>query len=219
MSGKLLALADLMRNAGLDEGCITAADNDISLLYCDDPKEDAADDYCKLIETTQDVGLGHRELKVASGGTGKCIVFAQFTKSLDLVEDLILRPLMPRVRYLRLDGHVPSETRAELARRFNSDPSIRLFLSTTRVGGLGLNLTGKLDCTISHQVVSDHFSQRISDPLFQERIRFSFLKTTTTPSSTCKHKTGLLELSAYPHDISLLFLTPLILPSFVLLTY
>jgi TATA-binding protein-associated factor len=153
MSGKLLALVDLLRNAGLDDSGITAADNDTSLIYCDDQREDATDDYDKVIETTQDIGLGQDESTVACGATSKYIIFAQFTKSLDLVEDLILRPLMPSIRYLRLDGRVPPERRAELARRFNSDPSIRVFLSTTRVGGLGLNLTGTSFCSVLRGVL------------------------------------------------------------------
>jgi TATA-binding protein-associated factor len=144
LSGKLMALVDLFRNAGLDDGCITAADNDTSLLYCDDVQEDAVDDYDKVMETAEDMGLGWDDSKVISSGNMKCIVFAQFTKSLDLVEDLILNPLMPRVRYLRLDGRVPPEKRAELAQKFNADASIRLLLATTRVGGLGLNLTGTI---------------------------------------------------------------------------
>mmetsp|Transcript_5561 Transcript_5561/g.9677 ORF Transcript_5561/g.9677 Transcript_5561/m.9677 type:complete len:182 (+) Transcript_5561:1-546(+) len=49
---------------------------------------------------------------------------------------------MPSLRYLRMDGRVPPEKRPELARKFNDDPSIKVMLLTTRVGGLGLNLTG-----------------------------------------------------------------------------
>lgn len=45
-------------------------------------------------------------------------------------------------RYLRLDGSVPSWRRESLVQRFNQDKSIPLMLLTTRVGGLGLNLTG-----------------------------------------------------------------------------
>lgn len=141
MSGKLLALIDLMRNSGFGDGGVTAADNDTSLLYCDDSQE--TEGFDNVVEATGDSGLGPENSKLAVGAEKKCIVFAQFTKSLDLVEDLILKSLMPTLRYVRLDGRVPSEKRADLAHRFNTDPSIRVFLATTRAGGLGLNFTGR----------------------------------------------------------------------------
>lgn len=48
----------------------------------------------------------------------------------------------PGTRFLRLDGSVPSGQREALVQRFNRDGSIPIMLLTTRVGGLGLNLTG-----------------------------------------------------------------------------
>jgi TATA-binding protein-associated factor len=71
------------------------------------------------------------------------LIFAQFTRSLDVVEEFLLKPHMPSLRYLRLDGRVPARKRTELVDSFNRDPSIKLMLLTTRAGGLGLNLTGK----------------------------------------------------------------------------
>ncbi|KAM3576447.1 hypothetical protein VYU27_001613 [Nannochloropsis oceanica] len=50
--------------------------------------------------------------------------------------------IAPGTRYLRLDGSVPSGQREELVQRFNRDRSIPIMLLTTRVGSLGLNLTG-----------------------------------------------------------------------------
>jgi TATA-binding protein-associated factor len=69
-------------------------------------------------------------------------LFAQFTQSLDAVEEFLFKIHMPSLRYLRLDGQVPANKRSALVDAFNSDPSIKLMLLTTRVGGLGLNLTG-----------------------------------------------------------------------------
>ena len=74
--------------------------------------------------------------------TPKCLIFSQFTKTLDLVEELVFKQKMPSLRYLRLDGKVPPEQRAHMANRFNTDDSISVMLLTTRVGSLGLNLTG-----------------------------------------------------------------------------
>lgn len=44
--------------------------------------------------------------------------------------------------YLRLDGSTAIGNRQNLVTRYNEDPTIFCLLLTTRVGGLGLNLTG-----------------------------------------------------------------------------
>jgi TATA-binding protein-associated factor len=143
VSGKLLALVDMLRNSDIVEGGVTAADNDTSLLYCDDTEDDeTVSAYNDLVQSAEDAGLGPEIPSLPVESTRKCIIFAQFTKTLDLVEELVFQPLMPSLRYLRLDGRVPAEKRSELANRFNCDPTIKVFLATTRVGGLGLNLTG-----------------------------------------------------------------------------
>lgn len=49
---------------------------------------------------------------------------------------------MGPVRYLRLDGSTGVRHRQALVDQFNADESISLFLLTTRVGGVGLNLQG-----------------------------------------------------------------------------
>lgn len=41
-----------------------------------------------------------------------------------------------------MDGTTEASQRLPLITRFNRDKSVFLFLLTTRVGGLGLNLTG-----------------------------------------------------------------------------
>lgn len=46
------------------------------------------------------------------------------------------------LRYLRMDGSSSVRMRPRMISAFNSDPSIHVFLLTTRVGGLGVNLTG-----------------------------------------------------------------------------
>ena len=43
---------------------------------------------------------------------------------------------------MRLDGSVPAGNRHAIVSKFNRDPSIDVLLLTTKVGGLGLNLTG-----------------------------------------------------------------------------
>ena len=44
--------------------------------------------------------------------------------------------------YLRLDGNTSIGSRQPMIEKFNENPDIFIFLLTTRVGGLGVNLTG-----------------------------------------------------------------------------
>lgn len=45
-------------------------------------------------------------------------------------------------KYLRLDGNTSIASRQPMIERFNTNSDIFMFLLTTRVGGLGVNLTG-----------------------------------------------------------------------------
>uniref|UniRef100_A0A8C6ULC0 BTAF1 RNA polymerase II, B-TFIID transcription factor-associated n=1 Tax=Neogobius melanostomus TaxID=47308 RepID=A0A8C6ULC0_9GOBI len=84
----------------------------------------------------------------AEGGTEsvvaqhRVLIFCQLKSMLDIVEQDLLKPKLPSVTYLRLDGSVPAGLRHSIVSRFNNDPSIDVLLLTTHVGGLGLNLTG-----------------------------------------------------------------------------
>lgn len=49
-------------------------------------------------------------------------------------------------RYHRMDGSTNVAVRARLVDDFNSNDDIFLFLLTTKVGGLGINLTGADRC-------------------------------------------------------------------------
>ena len=72
----------------------------------------------------------------------RVLIFAQLKSFLDIIEQDLLKTHLPNVTYLRMDGSIPQSKRHDLVQRFNSDPTIDLFLLTTHVGGLGLNLTG-----------------------------------------------------------------------------
>ncbi|KAK9365350.1 SNF2 family N-terminal domain-containing protein [Lipomyces kononenkoae] len=69
----------------------------------------------------------------------RCLLFCQTRQMLDILE-MFIRSL-ENVEYLRMDGSTPIASRQELVDRFNNS-EIDLFLLTTRVGGLGVNLTG-----------------------------------------------------------------------------
>ena len=134
-SGKLVALNDLLRHSyGLVESEMAAADNDdTGFLLPDDDSYEA-------------LGMGNVATEqydeTEQRSASKCLIFAQFTQSLDIVEQYLFEPHMPSLQYLRLDGGVPTNRRQLIVDQFNSDDNIKVLLLTTKVGGLGLNLTG-----------------------------------------------------------------------------
>lgn len=72
----------------------------------------------------------------------RALIFCQMKEMLDIVQNDVLRKLLPSVQYLRLDGGVEANKRQHIVNQFNTDPSFDVLLLTTSVGGLGLNLTG-----------------------------------------------------------------------------
>lgn len=72
----------------------------------------------------------------------RALIFCQLKDMLDIVENELLKKYLPSVTYTRLDGSTDPRDRQSIVRKFNEDPSIDVLLLTTKVGGLGLNLTG-----------------------------------------------------------------------------
>ena len=143
-SGKMLALAELFREAGVLKGELTGADNDTSLLYCDDDSDEQ--DAFEAEAENQSLGINDyvsalEDKLVASESLSKCLIFAQFTRSLDVIEEILFQPHFPALQYVRLDGKVPQEKRKAVIDVFNQDNNVKVMLLTTRIGGLGLNLT------------------------------------------------------------------------------
>lgn len=70
----------------------------------------------------------------------KTLLFCQGVQMLDIIEEFVRR--QDGIHYLRMDGKTPIKERQTLVDRFNNDPELDVFLLTTKVGGLGVNLTG-----------------------------------------------------------------------------
>ncbi|KAL8422641.1 hypothetical protein RB596_003076 [Gaeumannomyces avenae] len=70
----------------------------------------------------------------------KTLLFSQGTQMLDIMEAFVRR--QDGIRYLRMDGRTPIKDRQTLVDQFNNTPELDVFLLTTKVGGLGVNLTG-----------------------------------------------------------------------------
>jgi TATA-binding protein-associated factor len=167
-SGKLMALNDILRHSRLAGPEITAADNDSSgfqLDFIDDIASGVEDnilidDGC--VEDTIDRDTNEHES--TTNEQSKCLIFAQFTQSLDVVEQFLFEPHMPSLEYLRLDGNVPSNQRSAIVDKFNEDKNIKVLLLTTKVGGLGLNLTGKYVIFLSSYLLPPPRKLTMNDP-------------------------------------------------------
>lgn len=80
-----------------------------------------------------------RVLQTWKKSASRVLVFSQTTTMLDILERYMKGK---NYSYLRMDGTTAIGSRMELIDTFNHDDSIFVFLLTTRVGGLGVNLTG-----------------------------------------------------------------------------
>ncbi|ODV93204.1 hypothetical protein PACTADRAFT_61890 [Pachysolen tannophilus NRRL Y-2460] len=69
----------------------------------------------------------------------KVLIFSQFTKMIDLIQDFCD---YNNIKSARIDGSTDQETRAEEISSFNKSLKYQVFLLSTRAGGLGLNLVG-----------------------------------------------------------------------------
>eukprot|EP00794_Sanderia_malayensis_P004167 gene4167-4721_t len=78
-------------------------------------------------------------LKIWDQQNHRVLLFSQTKQMLDILETFVKKC---NYNYLRMDGTTSIGSRQPFVDKFNQDSSIFIFLLTTRVGGLGLNLTG-----------------------------------------------------------------------------
>eukprot|EP00887_Chlorella_sp_A99_P001799 scaffold19.g1799.t1 len=69
----------------------------------------------------------------------------QMTSMLDIMEAYLEAK---EIECCRIDGSIPWQERQESMRRFNTEPECKVFLLSTRAGGLGINLTAADTCII-----------------------------------------------------------------------
>lgn len=72
---------------------------------------------------------------VLEGGE-KVVIFSQWLRMTELVEQILKRSC---IKYVHLNGSIPSKQRKDLMSKFREDPKCMVFLSTD-AGGVGLNL-------------------------------------------------------------------------------
>ncbi|KAI5184932.1 ATP-dependent helicase STH1/SNF2 [Nematocida homosporus] len=91
----------------------------------------------------------------------KVLVFFQMTQVMTIMEDMLV---MEGVKYLRLDGAVKAEERAELIAQFSDTTAQHsVFLLSTRAGGLGLNLQAADTVIIFDSDWNPHADQQAQD--------------------------------------------------------
>eukprot|EP00092_Neocalanus_flemingeri_P007907 GFUD01008533.1.p1 GENE.GFUD01008533.1~~GFUD01008533.1.p1 ORF type:complete len:945 (-),score=300.16 GFUD01008533.1:289-3123(-) len=84
-------------------------------------------------------------LEQLMAGDHKMLIFSQMTKMLDVLGDYCN---MKKWKFCRLDGSMNFVDRQADIDKFNKDPEHRIFLLSTRAGGLGINLTAADTCII-----------------------------------------------------------------------
>ncbi|OAX42813.1 hypothetical protein K503DRAFT_732939 [Rhizopogon vinicolor AM-OR11-026] len=80
-----------------------------------------------------------RLLRQKKLGGHRVLIFTQMTKILDILEIFLN---FHGYLYLRLDGATKIEDRQYITERFNADSRVFCFISSSRSGGVGINLTG-----------------------------------------------------------------------------
>jgi superfamily II DNA or RNA helicase len=78
-------------------------------------------------------------LRTKRAGGHRMLIFTQMSRVLDILENFLS---FHGFTYVRLDGSTPPRRRHQVVARFNADERVLCFISSTRSGGLGLNLTG-----------------------------------------------------------------------------
>ena len=115
----------------------------------------------QLVEASGKMVLLHKLLPRLRAQGRKLLIFSQFTRMLDILEDYLH---LTRLPYERLDGSVAGGVRQASIDRFQQGDAAHAFafLLSTRAGGVGINLTAAdtvviFDSDWNPQVINDHY--------------------------------------------------------------
>ncbi|GJQ81766.1 hypothetical protein Trydic_g313 [Trypoxylus dichotomus] len=101
-----------------------------------------------LITTSGKFSYLDKKLRELKDQGHRVLIFSQYVIMLDVMEEYLQ---LRDHSYLRLDGSTPVTLRQQLIDEFSEDPSIFIFLLSTKAGGLGINLTAA-DTVIIHDI-------------------------------------------------------------------
>ncbi|GHJ86885.1 hypothetical protein NliqN6_3287 [Naganishia liquefaciens] len=94
----------------------------------------------------------------------RILLFSQFTQMLDILQ-VILSNL--GFRYIRLDGSTKVDERQGLVDEFTNDPDIKVFLLSTKAGGMGINLVAASVVCIFDQDFNPHNDRQAADRAYR----------------------------------------------------
>ena len=94
--------------------------------------------YSELVRDSGKLKKLDELLKDFKRGGHRVLLYSQFTEVLDLLEDFMF---VRGYKFVRLDGSSKLDDRRDMVDAFQTDPSLFIFLLSTRAGGLGINLT------------------------------------------------------------------------------
>ena len=72
----------------------------------------------------------------------RIVIFVQYNSTIQFLENNFCRKFYPSIKYLRLSTEDKPKQREAIVYAFNNDRKYTFLLTTTRIGGLGINLTG-----------------------------------------------------------------------------
>ncbi|KAA1135009.1 hypothetical protein PGTUg99_007254 [Puccinia graminis f. sp. tritici] len=101
---------------------------------------------------------------VKQDSPSRFLIFSQFTQMLDILK-VVLKLL--DVKFLVLTGQTNVTERQSLVDQFTNDPSITVFLLSTRAGGLGLNLMAADTVILFDQDFNPHNDRQAEDRAYR----------------------------------------------------
>jgi chromodomain-helicase-DNA-binding protein 4 len=100
--------------------------------------EETLSDHSILVASSGKLNLLQMMLPKLLSKGHKVLIFSQFKLMLNVIEDFLHGE---NIESYRMDGDTPVGDRLTLMDQFNQNDAIKVFLLTTRTGGLGINLT------------------------------------------------------------------------------
>jgi len=98
-----------------------------------------------MIDICGKLAVLHQMLTKLNAAGHKTLIFSQMTKMLDILGDYLN---LKKIQFCRLDGSMQFLDRQANIDDFNTNPEAKVFLLSTRAGGLGINLTAADTCII-----------------------------------------------------------------------
>jgi DNA excision repair protein ERCC-6 len=111
----------------------------VAKLFANTLKDSALSQNKPSFERSGKIAVLQKILPLWRDQGHRTALFSQTRQMLNILESFLTSE---GLTYFRLDGNTPVALRSQLVREFNANNSISVFLLTTRVGGIGLNIIG-----------------------------------------------------------------------------